>query len=154
MISCSRFIALACAGLLSLTTATAQAQMHEHEHKAGSAAAAYSPGLGEIMALQQMRHSKLWFAGRARDWPLAAYEIDELKEGFEDIGKFFPMHEGISLKPMLDVLTQKDIPALARAIERRDRAAFTRAFDGLTADCNGCHRSAKHEFIHIRRPTA
>ena len=45
------------------------------------------PGLGEIMSLQQMRHIKLWFAGHAGNWPLADYEIGELKEGFDDVNK-------------------------------------------------------------------
>src|SRR5580658_6860576 len=45
----------------------------------------YQPGLGAIMALQQMRHIKLWFAGHAGNWPLADYEIGELKEGFDDV---------------------------------------------------------------------
>jgi hypothetical protein len=43
----------------------------------------YTPGLGEIMSLQQMRHAKLWFAGQAENWELADYEIDELGEGFD-----------------------------------------------------------------------
>src|ERR1700722_13760816 len=47
----------------------------------------YQPGLGEIMALQQMRHIKLWFAGRAGNWPLADYEVGELQEGFDDVKK-------------------------------------------------------------------
>ena len=42
----------------------------------------YTPGLGEIMTLNQMRHIKLWFAGKATNWPLASYELDELEEGF------------------------------------------------------------------------
>ena len=37
-----------------------------------SASEPYQPSLGDIMARQQMRHMKLWFAGRARNWPLAA----------------------------------------------------------------------------------
>ena len=45
------------------------------------------PGLGEIMTLQQLRHIKLWFAGRAGNWPLADYEVGELNEGFEDVSK-------------------------------------------------------------------
>ncbi|PYR25901.1 MAG: hypothetical protein DMF98_10670, partial [Acidobacteria bacterium] len=49
---------------------------------AGSADA-YVPGLGEMMSLQQMRHVKLWFAGQAENWDLAAYEVDELGEGFD-----------------------------------------------------------------------
>ncbi|HYS48851.1 MAG TPA: hypothetical protein VEM36_08765 [Xanthobacteraceae bacterium] len=48
------------------------------------APAGYAPGLGEIMTLTQMRHLKLWFAGDAKNWELADYELDELKEGFDD----------------------------------------------------------------------
>src|SRR6185436_14804061 len=49
--------------------------------------AAEASGLGEIMALQQMRHIKLWYAGSSANWELAAYELDELKEGFDDVLK-------------------------------------------------------------------
>jgi hypothetical protein len=49
---------------------------------------AYAPGLGELMTLQQMRHTKLWLAGQAGNWELAAYELDELGEGFDDVVKF------------------------------------------------------------------
>src|SRR5262249_41193919 len=44
-------------------------------------AEAYTPGLGELMTLQQMRHAKLWLAGQAGNWELASYELDELDEG-------------------------------------------------------------------------
>jgi hypothetical protein len=37
----------------------------------------YAPGLGEFMTATQLRHAKLWFAGRAKNWDLAGYEIDE-----------------------------------------------------------------------------
>ena len=36
----------------------------------------YVPGLGELMAGQQVRHAKLWFAGENENWRLAAYEVD------------------------------------------------------------------------------
>ena len=52
-----------------------------HPESAG-AAEPYVPGLGEIMSATQMRHLKLWYAGQAGNWPLAAYEVDELEEGF------------------------------------------------------------------------
>jgi hypothetical protein len=41
----------------------------------------YAPGLGEFMTATQLRHAKLWFAGKANNWDLAAYEIDEIMEG-------------------------------------------------------------------------
>ena len=50
----------------------------------------YEPGLGELMSLNQMRHAKLWFAGQARNWELADYELDELEEGFADVVKSPP----------------------------------------------------------------
>ena len=36
----------------------------------------YAPGLGEFMTATQLRHAKLWFAGKENNWDLAAYEID------------------------------------------------------------------------------
>ena len=55
----------------------------------------YAPGLGEFMTAIQLRHAKLWFAGRAKNWDLAGYEIDEIKEGLEDAAKQFPTHDGL-----------------------------------------------------------
>ena len=43
---------------------------------AQSAKEAYEPGLGEFMMAPQIRHARLWFAGRQKSWDLAAYEID------------------------------------------------------------------------------
>ena len=64
-----------------------------------NAAEAYVPGLGEIMSLQQMRHTKLWLAGNAGNWALAGYELDELGEGFDDIVKYHPTQEGSPVAP-------------------------------------------------------
>ena len=114
----------------------------------------YASGLGEIMSLQQMRHLKLWFAGQAKNWPLADYELDELKEGFDDVLKRFPTHDGIALAPLVKLIADQEIPELAKAIEARDGARFASAFDALTAGCNGCHQSAKHGFIVIQRPAS
>lgn len=107
----------------------------------------YQPGLGEIMALQQMRHIKLWFAGRASNWPLADYEIGELKEGFGDVQKLLG---GDTVEQHVGA----PISVLEKAIDGKNGAAFTDAFDKLSAGCNGCHHSLDHAFIVIRRPTA
>jgi hypothetical protein len=104
------------------------------------------PGLGEIMALQQMRHIKLWFAGHAANWPLADYEIGELQEGFDDVsrllgGDIVQQHVGAPLA------------ALQKAVDAKNSAAFTTAFDNLSAGCNACHHTLDHGFIAIQRPT-
>jgi hypothetical protein len=137
----------------SAGAAVQAASMHRHA-AAPRVEAAHGPGLGEIMALQQMRHSKLWFAGAAGNWPLAGYELDELKEGFDDVRKLFPTHEGVRLGPPLEVAEKAALPDLAKAIAAKDAAGFAGAFDALTAACNGCHQAAKRGFIAIQRPTS
>src|SRR5690242_15646139 len=86
--------------------------------QAGAQSAPYTPGLGEIMSLQQMRHAKLWQAGRAKNWALAAYELDELKEGFEDAARYHARDEGVPIAEMIGSLTPAPIDALSSAIER------------------------------------
>jgi hypothetical protein len=111
-------------------------------------------GLGEIMSLQQMRHLKLWFAGSGSNWELAAYELDELKEGFEDMMKRFPTKDGVALAPLIKTISDREVAELEKAIAARDGTKFASAFDALTAGCNGCHHSAKHGFIVIQRPAS
>lgn len=62
--------AIIAATMFGLSTASAQ------ELKPAAAPAAAEPTLprlGEIMSVQQMRHIKLWFAGRSANWGLADY---------------------------------------------------------------------------------
>ena len=89
---------------------------HKHDPGEKVGGEAYSPGLGEIMALQQMRHSKLWFAGDARNWGLAGYELDELKEGFEGAAKLFPTVNGVSVGQAIGGILADEIPQIASAI--------------------------------------
>jgi hypothetical protein len=119
-----------------------------------STAEAYTPGLGEIMSLQQMRHAKLWFAGRAANWELAAYEVDELGEGFDDVVRFHPTHKESPIAPKDAVPRMVTTPLqdLRKAIAGLDAAAFTAAYDELTTACNACHRATNFAFNRVQRP--
>jgi hypothetical protein len=105
------------------------------------------PGIGEIMTLQQLRHIKLWFAGQNGAWALADYELGELGEGFDDVNK---MIGGDTVETMVGGAMQD----LQKAVDAKDRAAFTAAYDSLTAGCNNCHHALDHAFIMIQRPTS
>jgi hypothetical protein len=104
------------------------------------------PHLGEIMTLQQLRHIKLWFAGRAGNWPLADYELGELNEGFEDLNKQLG-------GDTVDKAVGTAMQALQKIIDSKDAKAFAAAFDRLTAGCNSCHGTLERGFIAIQRPT-
>ncbi len=114
----------------------------------------YASGLGEIMSLQQMRHLKLWFAGAAKNWALADYELDELKEGFDDVIKFFPKKDDMPIDQMAGSTVVPVLPDVKSAIDAHDGAKFVAAFDKLTAACNSCHQASNHPFIVIQRPVA
>jgi hypothetical protein len=138
----SPFAALLAALVLAAGLACAQDSGKQED---GSAEEASLPHLSEIMVQQQMRHIKLWFAGDAGNWPLADYEIDQLKDGFDDVAKLLggdlaQQHVGGA------------ISRLEKAIEGKDHDAFVSAFDGLSAGCNACHRTLDHAFIVIQRP--
>ncbi|HXJ78744.1 MAG TPA: hypothetical protein VMS64_08705 [Candidatus Methylomirabilis sp.] len=118
----------------------------------GESAAPLGVGLAEIMLFTQMRHAKLWLAGSARNWELADYEIDELKEGFEDAVKHVPTYDGIPVGPMIQSMMTGPIGQVEAAIKARDSGKFTASFHMLTAACNSCHAAANRAFIVIKRP--
>lgn len=106
----------------------------------------HQPGLSDIMAQQQERHIKLWFAGHAGNWPLAGYEIGELSDGFDDVGR---MLGGDLVKQHVGA----PLDDLQKAVDGKNSVAFATAFDQLSAGCNACHRALDHSFIVIARPT-
>ena len=130
----------------------AQAQQNQAPAPSPKPQEPFTPGLGEIMTLQQMRHLKLWFAGQAGNWPLAGYELDELKEGFEGVVKYFPTKDDVPTGTMATAVIDKEVVELSKAIEAKDKKQFAATFDKLTASCNACHQASKHAFIVIRRP--
>ncbi len=113
----------------------------------------YIPGLGDLMGATQMRHAKLWFAGENGNWDLAAYEMDELREGLTDAAHFNPMFKNIPVQTMLEQFTTQPLSGLDKAIASKNVENFKQAFDQLTAACNGCHHAAARGFISITRPT-
>jgi hypothetical protein len=116
----------------------------------------YVPGLGELMAGQQVRHAKLWFAGENENWRLAAYEVDELKEGFDDVVKLHPVLEDshIPVSKLVPTIIESPLGEVDAAVEARDKARFETSFDKLTAACNQCHQAANFGFNVVKRPTA
>ncbi|MBR1215684.1 hypothetical protein [Bradyrhizobium sp. JYMT SZCCT0180] len=118
----------------------------------GQSAQPYSPGLVEFMMSVQTHHVKLWLAGNARNWELADYQLDELKELLEEIAKRVPKYRDVPVGQMIEAATMPPIGKIEAAIKARDSAKFVAAFDRLTEACNSCHEAANRGFIVIQRP--
>lgn len=106
------------------------------------------------MLQQQMRHAKLWFAGEAGNWKLAAYEVAELREGFEEIARLHPTHKDapVPIDQAIETIIQEPVDNLAAAIAKGDRKAFEASFDTVTDGCNGCHQATDYGFSVLQRP--
>jgi len=117
---------------------------------------AYVPELGALMLLQQARHTKLWLAGAAGNWPLAAYELDELDEGFDAIVTYHPVEDGSPVAPRdaIPRMIRTPIADLRDAVRRQDGTSFAARYDELTTACNNCHQAMNVGFNRLQVPEA
>ena len=108
------------------------------------------------MALQQMRHAKLWLAAQAGNWDLAHYEFGELREGFADVARLHPTQKDVPvpIDQAIETIVKEPLQKVGEAIAKKDRRAFDEAFDTLTEGCNSCHQATNHGFNVVQRPKA
>lgn len=116
--------------------------------------AAYVPTLGDFMGAAQLRHFKLWFAGRSQNWELARYEIEQIRKSFEAAASYYPKLGDADLTAVFKVDGAAALDALNAAVEARSGSKFGVEFDKLTQACNACHRATHFGFIQIQVPTA
>ena len=132
---------LALAGLGAATAVAAQ------DLKSPSADQ-YVPRLGDIMGAAQTRHHKLWMAGKAQNWELAAYELRQLKANLVEAAVFYsgiPVGNVTTLEPSLQ--------SMSDAIDAKDSRKFAKGLGELTEGCNACHRSLKRSFVVMKVPS-
>jgi cytochrome c553 len=109
----------------------------------------YVPTLGDIMGATQLRHFKLWYAGKLRNWELASYELGQIEDSLINAAR---LYQNIPVEKIN--MIQQPLITLAGAIKAKDGARFASAFANLTAACNSCHEAAQVGFITIQVPTA
>lgn len=108
----------------------------------------YKPGFGEFMSSIQVHHAKLWFAGKNKNWALANFEVNEIKEMLEDIPKYCADRPESKLIGMIDPA----MDSITQAVQSKDPVLFKKNFILLTNTCNNCHHAAKHAFNVIKIP--
>jgi hypothetical protein len=114
----------------------------------------YLPSISDFMiATIQPRHVRLWVAARSGDWTFAAYELGNLKGAFDRLGRAYPVEHEIPLQEMISSVTSRPFEDMHKAIESKDRVAFSKAYGDLTSACNACHETTNHGVVVIRAPT-
>ena len=107
----------------------------------------YKPRLNSIMMLTQLGHFKLWYAGAVQNWPLANYELEQIRASIDLAKTLYPDSDKSNMNTMMPAADDLD-----KAISAKDTARFASAFGKLTAACNNCHEVTGFGFIKIREP--
>ena len=108
----------------------------------------YVPRLVAIMSVAQNQHLKLWFAGKAKNWELAAYELRQLTDSLAEAAVLYP---GIPVSNV--TIMQEPLLSIADAVAAGDSRRFAAAMHKLTDGCNACHGSMDRGYVVMALPT-
>jgi hypothetical protein len=157
-------IAIMLAAALSAAPFVASAQNAPAAGEAAPAPAArpagpnileFKPAMDDLMTmLVQPRHIKVYYAGQAKNWTLAGFELNELRGAFGRIGRTIPTYRNVGVDMAVTTIIAEKIKALDAAIKAKDSEQFTATYGELTAACNTCHQALEHAFLKITVPDA
>jgi cytochrome c553 len=114
------------------------------------APSAPAPRFGDLMTQVGRRFELLGRAAVAKRWELAAFELDELRETFEDAPTaVMPADVKANLPQLVKTFLPSIVSGLDAAVAKRDPAALVTAFASAAQACNGCHQEAGKPYIEI-----
>lgn len=105
------------------------------------------PGLGTVMIEYSHRYSTMYYAAKAGNWPLAAYELKEALE-IQEVGETTRPEKADALK----AFERSFLTPIDKAINAQDFKRFDAAFNAGVQGCNACHAAQKMSFIRYQLP--
>jgi hypothetical protein len=133
--------------VLAISLVGVSAEVLANDQKPANGQERHVPRLNDMMVVTQLRHFKLWYAGTAGNWPLANYELGQIRVSIEDERNMYPKYYASNMNTMSEVTDELD-----RAIKAKNGIEFSNALAKLTSECNSCHEAADVGFIKIREP--
>jgi len=140
--------------LAALTVAAANLRADENAFgDANAQPAPFNPQMSALMSmLIQPRHAKLGMAGKAENWPLASYELKELRQAFLITARAVPRWQGSSVPELLEGAIDQPLKFMDVATKTKFKGVFDQAYEALTQACNNCHATTDRSFIVIKVP--
>jgi len=102
--------------------------------------------------------ANLWFAVQHRNWPLAAFEVDETRNRIRWTIRISPTRKGpdgstVDLKGIFDGMDTSVLPPLKEAVEKKDQKAFEAAYRVALENCYACHKASGKPYLRPMIPT-
>jgi hypothetical protein len=105
------------------------------------------PGLAQLMPAIGDHTWKLYYAGKARNWPYALYQWKVARKLFEQCAVTRPKHG-----PSLEIYLREDWAPIQDAIQREDLDAFLASFEKAVVSGNVWHERKGKPFIVWKVP--
>ena len=101
--------------------------------------------------------SNLWFAGRAENWPLAAFYNQEILSHLKWAVRIIPKRKDnagqeVDLEAILQAFENSPWTQMKEAVAAEDAAAFDKAYRFMLQTCYACHTASDKPFIRLRIP--
>jgi hypothetical protein len=115
---------------------------------------------GQSLAMMQVAYNfnMLWFAARARNWPLAQFYYGDARGRLRLALRIQPVRRistgDLELQPLLDGLEKGAWAKIGEAIAARNPKQFEAAYRASLAACQGCHAAAEKPYLRLKVPTA
>ena len=116
------------------------------------------PDQSHVMKDVAYHFSNLWFAGQARNWPLAAFYLNETRSHLRWAVRVRPVRQTsagqVDLRSILDGTDRSLLTTLQKTVEARDQSGFSKAYQDMLTGCYACHQASEKPYLRPRVPDA
>ena len=118
-----------------------------HAHFTIDDIAAMLPGPARLMHEVGQRWWKGYYAAKAGNWPLAQFEVKEVREVIE-----FCMITRPKYRQFMEPFLQEGLRAVEVAVQKRDWGEFEQGYRQAVKDANDYHKAADKPLIRWKLP--
>ncbi len=103
-------------------------------------------------------YNNLWFAGQAKNWPLAEFYLNETRSHLRWAVRIIPIRKDkaereIKLQDILQAVENTLVKELQDSIQAQDQPKFTLAYKTmLESGCYSCHKAVDKPYLTLKLP--
>jgi hypothetical protein len=119
------------------------------------------PSNSHLMMDVQWHWTNLWFAGQAKNWPLAQYYFNESRNHIQWFVKKSPTlrsagpdREEVNIEGIFEGIDTSSLNDVKTAIAKKDSTQFASTYRIMLESCYSCHKSAGRPYLRPMIPTA
>lgn len=115
------------------------------------------PGQSHVMIDVAYHFSNLWFAAKAKNWPLAEFYANETRSRLRWAVRVRPVRPlagggELHLADMLAALEQTTLKEVQDSVKSKDSRRFTAAYKEMLTACYSCHVAAEKPYLRLHIP--